>query len=270
MRKSIFVLVLLSLLFVLCGCGGGASANGNNNADSSPLPKLPEEGETENLIEEAAPSPIIPVSVNDEIKFGSYEQDTDKSNGPEAIEWVVLDIEDNVLLLISKYCLDCQKYNDKTDLVAWNNCTLRDWLNSDFYDSAFDENEQALIRTTHVDNSDSEGRPGCSDTEDKIYLLKYEEIKDYFGSQQNAICKPTKYAVKKGVVLEEDFVRFYWLRGIWERNVSINSKGNAVYQTKVGLVYSDSGENRAFAPATTKGIGVRPVMWVQWDESLAS
>lgn len=37
------------------------------------------------------------------VKFGSYEQDNDLSNGKEKIEWLVLDLQANEALLISKY-----------------------------------------------------------------------------------------------------------------------------------------------------------------------
>ena len=50
-------------------------------------------------------------SVGSTVFFGSYEQDNDTANGKEDIEWIVLAKEGNKLLVISKYALDCQKYN---------------------------------------------------------------------------------------------------------------------------------------------------------------
>lgn len=38
--------------------------------------------------------------------------------------------------LISKYVLDCQPYNDSKDVI-WENSTLHNWLNNEFYNEAF-------------------------------------------------------------------------------------------------------------------------------------
>ena len=43
--------------------------------------------------------------------FGRYEQDNDTSNGSEAIEWQVLDVQGNNVFIISKYILDIKPYN---------------------------------------------------------------------------------------------------------------------------------------------------------------
>ena len=42
------------------------------------------------------------------ILFGEYEQDNDESTGKEAIEWLVLDKQEDKMLVISRYGLDCQ------------------------------------------------------------------------------------------------------------------------------------------------------------------
>ena len=63
------------------------------------------------------------------VLFGSYEQDNDISNGPEIIDWTVLDKKDNKLLLISNNALDCQPYNISDTDITWENCSLREWMN---------------------------------------------------------------------------------------------------------------------------------------------
>lgn len=75
------------------------------------------------------------VEVGDTIEFGEYEQDNKSDKEP--IEWNVLDIQDNKALIISKYGLDAKKYNEEYQSVTWENCTLRKWLNEDFYNEAF-------------------------------------------------------------------------------------------------------------------------------------
>ena len=77
-------------------------------------------------------------SENDVITFGSYELDGDTSNGAEPIEWEVLaEREDGAKLLVSKYLLTSMPYNEKLEDITWEECTLRSWLNEEFYEQAF-------------------------------------------------------------------------------------------------------------------------------------
>ena len=93
------------------------------------------------------------ISVDDIVTFGNYEQDNDLSNGPEAIEWIVLDVQDGKALLLSKYGLDVKLYNTGWTDITWETCTLRTWLNSDFKDTAFDRTEQRALLLTKTAES---------------------------------------------------------------------------------------------------------------------
>ena len=98
---------------------------------------------------------ISKAQVGDTVRFGSYEQDNDKDNGSEAIEWLVLDKQDGKLLLLSKDALDAKPYNEEFKDVTWETCTLRSWLNDTFYSTAFSTAEQGLIATARVKNEDN-------------------------------------------------------------------------------------------------------------------
>ena len=76
-------------------------------------------------------------TVGNSVSFGSYEQDNNPANGKEEIEWIVLDVQGDRSLLISKYALDCKKYNTEWTDGTWESCSLRKWLNSDFLNAAF-------------------------------------------------------------------------------------------------------------------------------------
>ena len=117
------------------------------------------------------------VEVGDIVTFGHYEQDGDDANGPEPIEWIVLDTEDAVATLISRYGLDCKPYNDSHIDVTWETCTLRQWLNSEFIDAAFSSAEQAKLMTTTVKaekNPSYDTNPG-NDTQDRVFLMSVNE-----------------------------------------------------------------------------------------------
>ena len=50
-------------------------------------------------------------AVGSSVYFGSYEQDNDTEDGAEPIEWLVLAVDNDKALLLSRYALDCQPYN---------------------------------------------------------------------------------------------------------------------------------------------------------------
>ena len=90
------------------------------------------------------------IQVGDVISFGSYEQDNNARNGVETIRWRVLDRIGNRILVVSAYALDCKPYNETDDNVTWETCTLRKWLNSSFFNTAFTEQEKTLIPAATV------------------------------------------------------------------------------------------------------------------------
>lgn len=158
--------------------------------------------------------PISNVKVGDYIKFGKYEQDNNTSNGKEAIEWLVLDVQGDKALVISKYALDAQPYNKTDENITWEKCTLRSWLNNDFYNSAFTSSEKNKIRTTTVVAEDNlvYGTEAGNNTQDKIFLLSISESNKYFSSNKERMCKPTAYAKYRGPWTNSNGNCWWWLR----------------------------------------------------------
>ena len=130
------------------------------------------------------------------VTFGRYEQDNDTKNGPEEIEWIVLDYDEkeNKALLLSRYGLDGKPYGVINPAV-WETSSLRKWLNGLFLDEAFTKKEQSPILITKVDNSPAQACPvykqvgvdleylqdGGNDTQDRIFILSYAEAERYLG-----------------------------------------------------------------------------------------
>lgn len=120
------------------------------------------------------------------IPFGTYPQSADGSDRTP-IKWRVLQNSGKELFLLSEYILDCKRYHGKTVNITWfdciditwRDCDLRNWLNDEFYNTAFNADEKKLIKTTHcTDNGES-----SPDTEDKVFLLSVPEIKDVSDKQ---------------------------------------------------------------------------------------
>ena len=158
--------------------------------------------------------------IGDYIYFGSYEQDNNAANGKEDIEWLVLDKQDNKIFVISKYALDAKPYNKEWENITWENCTLRSWLNNDFYNAAFNEEDKLAIIQAEVPagkNPEHGTNPGNSTT-DNVFLLSITEAKKYFSSDSSRQCVPTDYAVAQDANTSSDYtvggkaVCPWWLR----------------------------------------------------------
>lgn len=200
-------------------------------------------------------------NVGDTIKFGKYEQDNNLSNGKEDIEWSVLAKEDNSVLLISKYALDCKEYNSITTSVTWETCSLRKWLDGTFMDSAFDGAEKSIVKKTKVlaeKNPNHSTDPGNATT-DKVFLLSINEANKYFGSDEDRKCAPTKYAKANGAYTESSYTKngvptcCWWLRSPGD------DQGLAAY------VYCDGPVNYYGYYVRNDNICVRPALWINLD-----
>ena len=216
------------------------------------------------------------------VTFGRYEQDNDTKNGPEEIEWIVLDVDDNKALLLSKYGLDAKQYNKAYEGVTWETCSLRSWLNDEFLKAAFTEEEQSAILLTDVDNSKSQGYDGWAgwpddvisgnDTQDKIFLLSVAEAKKYFDiSMKNknnlkARCVPTAYAIANGASINKEWKTAdgeiagrWWLR----------SPGR--HQNRAAHVLGSGALNSTHVSANNKHYGggvARPALWINLEADI--
>lgn len=116
----------------------------------------------------------------DTFLLGVYEQDNNLDNGAEDIEWTVVRNQNDLILAVSTYCLDNMAYNDSESYEAtdWANCTLRQWLNGEFYNSAFTDDEKKWICATNLQNQDSPFYQvaGGYNTIDNVFLLGGSDI----------------------------------------------------------------------------------------------
>ena len=201
---------------------------------------------------------IANAKVGSTVKFGKYYQSNNTTK--EDIEWQVLAKEDNRALLISKYGLDCKKY-DETNVssVTWKTCTLRKWLNNDFINSAFTEEEKAYIPTVTVsadENPIYTTDPGY-ETEDEIFLLSIPEANKYFSNSTARQCKSTAYAKKNGArEYSGNGNCWWWLRSPGDTQLSVASVNID------GDVVSDGyGVYYAY-------LAVRPALWVDLEPEI--
>uniref|UniRef100_UPI003866603C DUF6273 domain-containing protein n=1 Tax=Succinimonas sp. TaxID=1936151 RepID=UPI003866603C len=157
-------------------------------------------------------SPIT-IKKGEYFKFGNYPQNN--GNTKEPIEWLVLEVNDQEALLVSRYGLDCKQYHHQRTNITWEKCDLRKWLNNDFLKAAFSAEEQQKIKLSEVANDDNRkyGTRGGNNTQDRVFCLSLAEAERYFKNESERWCRPTGYACKQGVSVDlRSDCCHWWLR----------------------------------------------------------
>ncbi len=192
--------------------------------------------------------------IGDTVLFGNYEQDNDLSNGKEPIEWIVLDKDGSKLFVISKFMLDTILYNEAGVPITWETSFPRQWLNSEFLNTAFSAEEQNKIVLTEVENPDNPtyGTEGGNNTSDKVFFLSLQEVYKYMDYIKEADITEYLYAVKS-------------TKTVWLYSWFLRSPGTTVYD------YTDVSGNNSYindfgvwryGPAFDVYGNIRPVMWI--------
>lgn len=229
MKKWISVCLMLMIAALLCG--GALAEDGGKGA--------------------------VGLNVGDVVTYGHYEQDNDAQNGMEPIEWVVLDVQDEQALLLTKYAIDSRYYHPgerETSYPTWAKSSIRAWLNSDFIDTAFTAEEQEAIVEVTLENASYKKNYGGADTTDRVFFLSRAEVEQYFPTQESRLCVPTAYALAQGAwestkyTLDGVNCTWWWLRtpGYYR---SCAASVRTVGTITSNRVYDESG-------------AVRPAIWL--------
>ena len=275
MKKWYIMLAFAMLL--LSGCGKQAESTEVITEESNteePEPATTEALETVTLKD---------AEIGDIVQMGTYEQDGDAET-EDPICWDVLDKDGDAVLLISHDVIAYQRFSDSRKCVIWEDSEIRTWLNQEFYAEAFDEEEQASIRETTLENLSTVGfaahvdpsgnvqvRESRPDTKDKIFLLSWKEAEQYYGNRLTDASvlgrRPSRAVLQKRKAIFTDLIieelpamypysrhlpdgteRLSWmLRSTGMKDYTIFVIG---YEGKWDQDYPDSYN------------GVRPVMWV--------
>ena len=196
--------------------------------------------------------PSEKIQEGDIYKFGNYEQDNNTSDGKEEIEWFVVKKNTESMVLVSKYALDCKPFNKTSTNVLWENCDLRSWMNTDFYNNAFSCDEQKMIETIRIVN---DVYPD-SITEDRVFLLTSDEVGRYLEKSKERICVPTAYTIAQNngdtdKTKDGNYSCTWWLR---TPGIS-SSPADVVFSN--GKIGADVGTS-AYSHHV-----VRPVLWIR-------
>lgn len=199
------------------------------------------------------------MQVGDKIDFGKYE-------------WRVLDIQDDKALIITEYIIEQRPYHDKYIDITWAECSLRKYLNGEFYDTFTAADQSRIIPVTNK-NPDNHwyGTNAGADTTDRIFLLSLEEVTcQYFGDSSSKLYNPKKNQrywferkdennSKRITGLEgQDWNTWWWIRTpgrVGVKAVYIHGDGNIGIQGN-NILKGNISDGKCLG-------GVRPALWLK-------
>ena len=179
------------------------------------------------------------------VTLGRCEQDGDPSNGPEPIEWLVLEEREGRALLLSRYGLDARPFHARREEAGWAECTLRAWLNGEFFSSAFTADEQGAILAADLSGNGARER---------VFLLSREEARRLLADDEARICAPTEYALRQGAYTSGTYKAdgkaacWWWLR---------SAGPDARHAAAVTI-----GGTEGSGSLRDSSVAVRPALWV--------
>lgn len=216
------------------------------------------------------------------VYIGSFPQSDSTGNIKEPLEWYVLKKENNRALLLLKNSLPdtYKKFNDEMKNVSWENCTLRDWLNNNFYNYAFSNNDKSSILESLVEN-DSEvyGNLNGGNVKDKVFILSLDEAKKYLVDESirkaetywtRTICYSNNKIVTKWYNSNGDEIKMpagaIDEKKLKEQGIHSEKVDTGELVTKVAVY--DSSSDRFYInngyEVNDEYISVRPAMWVKY------
>lgn len=261
-KLAAIALVVIMLAAILTGCGSAAGAAGSDiitsvvkgsAEDTAAVAKVATEAE-------APAASLKDAKTGDTVKFGKFEQDGNADNGVEDIEWTVICKDGGMICLISKVGLAAKAYNESEDgashNTSWEKCSLRKWLNEDFFGAAFSDDEKKSVPTVKVVNYDT-------NTEDKVYLLSIAEAQSAgyaMDAPEKRMTQASAAAISAGAVTYTDsqnggLTTCSW----WLRSAGAGS-------TLAAYVHFNGSVMVSGRAAETADRAVRPVIWVYVGE----
>jgi hypothetical protein len=202
-------------------------------------------------------------SIGSIISFGGYN-------------WRILDIKSNASLIITEELIEQRPYHDKYIGITWADCSLRKYLNGEFYNK-FTAKDKSKIIPVKNKNHDNQwyGTKGGADTQDKIFLLSLEEATcKYLGDSSALLNNPGKNqrywferkdennSKRSAKLTGESWYAWWWLRSPGRVSVkAVYIHGAECNAGNIGIQGNNIFKGN-IAEGYCKG-GVRPALWLK-------
>ena len=152
----------------------------------------------------------------------------------EPIRWRILEDTGFQMFLMADLSIDVLMF-DSGGVNDWDTSSIRDWLNNQFYEVAFNSIEQSIIMTTVITPPVTTGTSSSVTTNDKVFIISSPDaietaygfnINPNFGDL-NRKSYTTDYSLARGIFCPENPITYYaysswWLRTLGSNNHSVS------------------------------------------------
>lgn len=210
----------------------------------------------------------------------------------EPVKWKIMEVTDTEVMLWADKIIDAYTFSEQeNDKYAWSSSELREWLNGDFYDAAFNDEEKELVRVRNYTNYKSafgypmreKDRPElvADHTDDRVgirssyelrlfneecpYRMSDDEEKELHPDLELYLkCESSDYALDNyknkasgSYINYESYIKGYWTRTV----VDDSDFAEFVDFTggRAGLNY-DYKDTEYYSNSVRNVLGVRPVI----------
>ncbi|MCQ2522620.1 MAG: leucine-rich repeat domain-containing protein [Lachnospiraceae bacterium] len=311
-RKIKTSMILVCILFTMLFTGCGKQADEDKTDEGKTNEATNNDTTASSTEDDIITDSNANIVVGDYVTFGVYEQDNDNTNGLEPIKWQVMDVSDGKALLVSCYILDNIEYNESEGVYGtgdsesnpWSQSYVYSWLNKDFAQTAFSEEELKIITdTTDYSVTDEYGALE-GELIGSVFLPSYDEITKYFGTKTITItnykdeeeeytysdmllCRATPYANDERKIECETFTEetynelkekgfeydssvigneysAYWLRSSLSWDSWFTAEGHALLVEEDGRIELGTA---SLNNGKTRRHGIRPCVWVNLENA---
>lgn len=209
-RIAVIIVTVVLILGLLYNMTSNVNSESNNYGLSNPI--VSEEN-----------------TIWDCIYFGNYLQEDTNNDGvvnekdeKQPIKWRVLSIDNHSAMLFSDKLLDFKQYEESDNCygtnasgnamkeVTWENSTIREWLNNDFYNKAFSKQEQKFIEPISMTSEDG------GFYLNKVWLLSSDQfnynkygLSSIVNNSDSIIAETTHYSEQLFVNCSEEQMNFF-------------------------------------------------------------
>ncbi len=181
----------------------------------------------------------------------------------ERLKWRVLGNDGDTLFVMADKGLDCQSYHEVDAEVTWEDCSLRKWLNGNFFHTAFSKQEREAVKQYKVDNS---AYAPQTVTDDYIYVPSMEELAERKYGFPAGIGTPTpcrqvpvsEYAYARGARVGDEQGKGEQNGWWWMRNPAVEEESPQKYAALV----NQNGAFSMYGRVQNKYRAVVPVMHI--------
>ena len=151
--------------------------------------------------------------------------------GNQGMPWRVLEVDrkTETALLITEKPVCERPYHSKWTEITWEQCDLRKWLNEEYYEKTFSEEEKAAILECELKNPDNSdyGTKGGKDTRDRVFLLSIGEAEKYFTDYRDRATGTWWWLRSPGNT--RNYAAFVNVNGsIYDYGFGVNGRGDGV------------------------------------------